>query len=136
MNSIHLMGRLTKDVETRTTPTTTIGKASIAVDRPKYKDKEKVTDFFNLVMFGKQAEIFAQYVSKGQRVLIEGSLQINVYENKEGVTVRSPEILVSKFHFVEKKEKMDTVNYSQQSAPGNNQPDKTSDNVMGAGIPF
>jgi single-strand DNA-binding protein len=84
-NKIIFIGRLTADPEIKWTQTgSQIANFSIAVDRQKTKDKEKETDFFNIVAWGKLAEICAQYIKKGKLVLVEGSGQNQSYE-KDGV---------------------------------------------------
>ena len=98
MNKVFLSGNLTRDVEVRYSQA---GKAfarlGIAVNRPY--SKEKVTDFFNMTAFGKTAEFCGRYMTKGTRVLVEGTLQTSTYENKDGVKVNSVEILVDNIEF-------------------------------------
>lgn len=84
MNKIILSGRLTKDPEVKIAQS---GKAytrvGIAVDRAFSKDKE--VDFFNLVAFGKTAEFLGKRFSKGSKILVEGRVQIERYEGKDGI---------------------------------------------------
>ena len=85
MNKIILLGRLTKDPEVRYTSTSkVVAQFTLAVDRPYSKDKQREADFIPVVIWGKQAEICGNYLSKGQRVLVEGRLQIRKYEAKDG----------------------------------------------------
>ncbi len=98
MNKVFLSGNLTRDPEVRYTQT---GKAyarmGIALNR-RYKDKESV-DFFNLVAWEKTAEFCGRYLGKGSRVLVEGQLRTNSYENKDGVKVNTVEIWVDNIEF-------------------------------------
>ncbi len=98
MNKVFLSGNLTRDAEVRYTQT---GKAfarmGIAVNRPF--SKEKTVDFFNLTAFGKTAEFCGRYMTKGVRVLVEGSIQTDNYENKDGVKVNSVSIVVDNIEF-------------------------------------
>lgn len=98
MNKVFLSGNLTRDVEVRFTQT---GKAfarmGIAINR-RYKDKDSV-DFFNLVAWEKTAEFCGRYLVKGSRVLVEGQLRTNSYDNKDGVKVNTVEIWVDNIEF-------------------------------------
>lgn len=82
MNSINIIGRLTKEVELRRTQS---GKAvatySLAVKRPRSKDD---TDFINCVTWEKAAEYLSQYGHKGDVVAVNGSLQSRKWEDKNG----------------------------------------------------
>lgn len=87
MNTVVLIGRLTKDVELRYIPNsgTAVASFTIAVDR-NYKNKEgnKETDFIPVQYMGKVAENLANYIGKGSLVGIEGSLRVDKYQNQEG----------------------------------------------------
>ena len=118
MNKVFLSGNLTRDAEVRYSQS---GKAfarmGIAVNRPYSKDREKVTDFFNLTAFNKTAEFCGRYMTKGTRVLVEGTLQTSTYENKEGVKVNSVDILVDNIEFAGSKrsDSSGDENYSGRS---------------------
>ena len=102
MNKVFLSGNLTKDPEVRYSQSgKAFTKMGIAVNRPY--SKEKVTDFFNLTAFNKTAEFCGNYLRKGSRVLVEGTLQTSTYENKEGVKVNSFDILVDNIEFASSK---------------------------------
>ena len=80
MNSIILMGRLVKDPEIKVTPSEKmVCTFTLAVERPFAK---KEADFINIVAWGKTAEVVGNYVQKGQRLLVEGRLQIRNYDAK------------------------------------------------------
>ncbi|WP_064579418.1 single-stranded DNA-binding protein [Streptobacillus moniliformis] len=99
MNTVSLIGRLTRDPEIQYTGT---GKAylrfSIAVQREE--DREKA-DFINCIAWEKRAETIAQYFTKGSRIVIEGRIQTSSYETKDGEKRISTDILISKFHFLD-----------------------------------
>lgn len=86
MNRIILLGRLVKDPEVRVTTTDkTVCTFTLAVDRPfSGKDGQKEVDFINIVAWNKTAEVVGNNVSKGQRLLVEGRLQIRKYQDKQG----------------------------------------------------
>ena len=95
-------GRTTKDWELRTTPTgTTIARNSLAVDSG-YGDNKR-TDFINLVAFGKTAENLEKYGFKGQKLLVEGRLQIGSYE-KDGVKHSTTDIIIDRSEFLSFKD--------------------------------
>lgn len=81
INQVILMGRLTRDPEQRTTPSgRTVVSFSIAVDRPTQDDQ---TDFFNVTAWEKLGDLVMQYLSKGRRVLVQGRLRQDSWEDKE-----------------------------------------------------
>lgn len=81
INQVILMGRLTRDPEQRTTPTgKTIVSFSIAVDRLGADD---TADFFNVTAWEKLGELVMQYLSKGRRVLVQGRLRQDSWDDKE-----------------------------------------------------
>jgi single-strand DNA-binding protein len=83
MNRVILVGNAVADVESRTTANgTVVAKLRIAVSG-RSKDKDD-TLFQDVTLFGKQAEIAGQYVTKGKQVLVEGRLQLDSWETKEG----------------------------------------------------
>lgn len=77
MNSVSLVGRLTRDPEVKYTPTQmAIGNFTIAIDRPT-KGEEKKTDFPRITVYGKQAENCEKFLAKGSLVGIQGRLETN-----------------------------------------------------------
>lgn len=79
MNTINLIGRLTKETELNQTGKTTFLRNSIAVKRPFAKDK---TDFFNIVAFGKTAEVLAEYCDKGTQLGVVGRMESTSKDGK------------------------------------------------------
>lgn len=97
LNKVMLVGRLTRDVEVRNTATgQTVAAISIATNR-FWKDKggqrQDQTEFHNVVLWGRLAEIAGQYLSKGQEAFIEGRLQTRKYTAKDGTERRTTEIV-------------------------------------------
>jgi len=81
INQVILMGRLTRDPEQRTTSTgKTIASFSIAVDRQTQDD---TADFFNVTAWEKLGELVMQYLAKGRRVLVQGRLRQDSWDDKE-----------------------------------------------------
>ena len=106
MNVFSGIGRLTKDVDLRYSQSgTAIARFSIAINRPfKNQNGEQEVDFINCIAFGKRAETIAQYVKKGHRIGITGSIMTGSYE-KEGRTIYTTDINVSGFTFLESAQK-------------------------------
>ncbi len=81
INQVILMGRLTRDPEQRTTTTgKTIASFGIAVDRGGQDD---TADFFNVTAWEKLGELVIQYLAKGRRVLVQGRLRQDSWDDKE-----------------------------------------------------
>ena len=89
MNKVILIGRTTKDIELKGNETK-VANFTLAV--PRNGNKE-VTDFISCVAFDKKAEILKEYVKKGNKVAIQGSIQISKYE-KEGKTFYNTQVVV------------------------------------------
>lgn len=110
MNSVVMIGRLTRDPELRFTAGS--GKAvatfSIAVDRPFSKNKE--TDFFRVVVWGKSGENCANYLAKGRLVGVQGRLQNNRWEDQDGRKRNRDEIVADRVEFLEWGNKKDNNN--------------------------
>lgn len=102
VNNITVSGRLAKELELRyTTSGKAVANFMIAVDRKFARDE---TDFFNVVMWGKSAENFANFTAKGSPVAIEGRLQSRSYQNKQGEQVYVVEIVANDFTLFENRE--------------------------------
>jgi single-strand DNA-binding protein len=77
-----------------------VGKFTIAVKGYK---KDEPSNFFNCVIFGKQAELMSQTLFKGSPVIINGALKSGKYENSAGVTVYTTDIIVNQFSYEDKQ---------------------------------
>ena len=105
MNSIVLMGRLTKDADIRSTQSgKVVASFTLAVDRPYTQNGKKEADFIACQIWGKSAEVLGKSVHKGQRVLLEGRLQIRQYTDKNGNKRTAAEVVTDRFEFIERKE--------------------------------
>ncbi|HSN66769.1 MAG TPA: single-stranded DNA-binding protein [Fusibacter sp.] len=117
MNSVVLIGRLTRDPELRFIPGSGMAVAnfSMAVNKDLSKEKKQefessgkpTVDFIRIQVWGKQAENCSQYLAKGRLVGIQGSIQTSSYKNTEGVTVYTTEVLANKVEFLEFGDKAD-----------------------------
>ena len=105
LNKIVLMGRLTKDPELRYTHTSSIPVAgfSLAVDRKIIKDRDKETDFFDIVAWQGTAEFVSKYFVKGQQMCVEGRLQQRKWADSEGKTRYAYEVIAESVYFAGRK---------------------------------
>lgn len=103
-NKVILMGNLTRDVEVRTTPSgQSVANFSLAVSRSwKGQDgqQQEQTSFINCVAWGKPGEIIAQYVKKGDPLLVSGRLDQRSYDDKDGNKRQAVEVNVEDFNFI------------------------------------
>jgi single-strand DNA-binding protein len=97
VNKVILVGRLTKDPEVRTTQSgqsvVALGMATNNYWTDKGGTKQERTEFHNVVLWGRLAEIAGQYLTKGQECFIEGRLQSREYTAKDGSQKRVTEIV-------------------------------------------
>lgn len=118
MNIVVLVGRLTKDPELRFLPGSgrAVARFTMAVDKGLSKEKREelasqgkpTADFIPVVVWGKQAENCANYLAKGRKAIIEGSIQTGSYDNESGQKIYTTEVLASRVQFLEWKEKSET----------------------------
>lgn len=104
MNTVILIGRLTKDCELKyTTNETPVATFSIAVNRDCKNDKgEYEADFINCKVFGSIAETVSKYSKKGDLLGVSGRIQTGSYE-KEGHKVYTTEVICKKITFLQQK---------------------------------
>lgn len=141
MNSVQLVGRLTRDPEiwyTNGETAKAVARFCVAVDRKYKTDGQQSADFINCVAFGKTAEFLEKYFKKGQRIGLTGRIQTGSYENKDGQKVYTTDVFADSVEFVESK-----ANGSATDG-GKPTPDQASadgfmtipDDVSDEGLPF
>jgi single-strand DNA-binding protein len=102
MNSVVIIGRLTRNPEVRYTQEgTAIANFTLAVDRPTSADKEKQTDFPRVTVFGKQAENCERYLEKGRLVGVQGSLRTGSHTHQDGVKVYTTVVVANGVKFLD-----------------------------------
>lgn len=125
-NKTILMGRITKDLELKTTASgVSVLSFSIAVDRRyQAKGEEKKTDFFNCVAWRNEAEFISHWFGKGKMILVEGELQNRTYEDNSGVTRYVTELIVDRATFTgeKKDDAFNNVAPPTQAQPQSQQP--------------
>ena len=125
MNKVILIGRITRDTETRVSQgdnPTYITRYTLAVDRRFKRDGEPSADFINCVAFGKSAEFAEKYFHKGTKVLITGRIQTGNYTNKDGVKVYTTDVVVEDQEFAESK--------SNNASGARQEPETSEDGFM------
>ena len=103
LNRIILIGRLTREPELRYTASgLAVANFTLAVDRRVSKDREKETDFIDIVVWQKQAEICANYLGKGRMVAVDGRLQIRSYDDNQGIRRKVAEVVAESVRFLDR----------------------------------
>lgn len=129
MNSVQLLGRLTKDPDITYTNNDNgqmaIARFTLAINRIKRDE----ADFIRCVTFGKTAEVIEKYVNKGDRLAINGHIQTGQYTNREGQTVFTTEVIADRVDLIERKENANQSNSNDGFMD-------IPDNVDDSGLPF
>lgn len=102
LNSVHLMGRLVADPDSRQTPSgVPVTTFRIAVDRD-HKNKEtgeRETDFVTIVAWRSTAQFVSQHFTKGRMAVVEGRLQIRPYTDRDGNKRTATEVVADNIYF-------------------------------------
>lgn len=129
MNSVHIMGRLTRDPEVRVAQSgMSVATFTVAVDRAMTKEKKEqaerngqpTADFIRCMAFGNTADAIGRFFTKGRKILLEGHIQTGKYENQQGQTVFTTDVIIGRFYFVDSQQTQPQGNYQQnyrQPAP-------------------
>jgi single-strand DNA-binding protein len=101
LNKVFLIGRLTRDPESRALPSgQSVSNFGLATNRvwtnPESNEKQEQTEFHNIVAFGKLADICNQYLIKGSLVMVEGRLQTRSWQGQNGETKYRTEIVAER----------------------------------------
>lgn len=103
LNKVFVLGNLTRDPELRSLPNggqvASFGLATNRVYKDKDGNKKESAEFHNIVVFGKQADICAQYIKKGNTVLVEGRIQTRSWDDKDGQKKYKTEIVADRVQF-------------------------------------
>lgn len=105
INNVTLVGRMTKDVDLRYTQNgTAVGNVTIACNRPfKNAQGEQEADFIRCTIWRKPAENLANYMKKGDRVGVTGRIETGSYEDKDGKTIFTTEVVAENVQFLQDK---------------------------------
>ena len=134
MNSVCIVGRLTKEVQERRTQNgTPVVSFTLAVDRRKREDG---ADFINCIAWDKAAETIARYVHKGDLFGVTGYIQTRSYE-KDGRTNYVTEVVTTGFQFLERKREMSSDSPSgQYKSDSYDGCGNTSNDINESDLPF
>lgn len=108
MNIVAITGRITKDLELKQAEQTQVINFSMAVENPYKKDD---ASFFEIVAFGKTAELLNTYCGKGSKIGVDGTLKQDRFTDKEGKNRSVVRITANRIEFLDTKQ---SNNQSQQ----------------------
>lgn len=143
VNKVILVGSLGKDPEIRFMPNgETVCNFSMATSdswKDKQGNKQEKTEWHNIVMYRKLAEIAGEYLKKGSPVYIEGSLQTRKWQTKEGQDRYTTEIIANTMQMLGSKGDSNTPSKQDNQPQGVKKPDNKTDggfDDMADDIPF
>ncbi|MGU8683983.1 single-stranded DNA-binding protein [Clostridium perfringens] len=121
MNKVVLVGRLTKDPELRfiANKGTAVTRFTLAVNRDyKKEDGTQEADFINCIAYSKRAEVIAQYLTKGKRFSIAGSIRTGSYDAQDGTRRYTTYVVVDGFDFIDSSDsKVNNDNFNDDMIP-------------------
>ena len=133
MNKVFIVGRLVRNPELRyNINNVAICRFSLAVNRPKQKDKEQETDFINCVAYNKLAENIQKYQVKGNLLAIIGRIQTSSYDAQDGTRKYTTDVVVNEAQFLTTKSDSQSGQEQQQSG----QETETTENPKDDLAPF
>ena len=117
MNKLTIIGNLTRDPESRTTPNgNNVCTFTVAVNRRRSQNSNQPeADFFNVTAWRERAEFVAKYFRKGSAVCVVGSIQNRTWTDQQGVKRYMTDIVADEVNFVESRSSSDS--YSGQQEP-------------------
>lgn len=121
VNKVLLVGRLTRDPEIRNTPSgqsvATIALATNRFWKDKSGQRQDQTEYHNVVLWGRLAEIAGQYLTKGQEAYFEGRLQTRKYTDKSGVDRYRTEIIAENMQLGSRAQGGNSGTYNRPASP-------------------
>ncbi|MGE4554804.1 MAG: single-stranded DNA-binding protein [Candidatus Paceibacterota bacterium] len=113
LNKVFLIGNLTRDVTLRSTPSgqpvADFGLATTRVWTDHLGQKQQETEFHQIIVWGKMAELCSQYLSKGRLVLVEGRIRTRTWVDQNGTKRYRTEIIAENIKFGPRKEEAETI---------------------------
>lgn len=117
MNSVVLIGRVSREIELKFIPSSgmAIAKISLAVDKDLFGEKKQqaitagkpTADFISVTVFGKSAENCANYLTKGSQCAIHGRINTSSYNRQDGTKAYSTDVIADKVEFIGSKGKQE-----------------------------
>ena len=110
MNVVTIIGRLAADPELKTTGSgISVTKICVADDRKVTKGEDKITDWIDVVAWRNTAEFICKYFQKGDPIVVTGSLQTRMWDDKNGQKRKTVEVIADSVEFVPKAKGENTV---------------------------
>lgn len=137
INSVTIVGRLTKDPEMRYTPNgVAVTNFTLACQRPfKNQNGDREADFIRVVVWRKQAENAAQYLKKGSMAGVNGRLQTRSFENAEGKQTYVTEVVADQVQFLDSRGSNNGSNDGSKNSQ-NNDPFGGTPDIDDSDLPF
>ena len=121
MNNVTLLGRLTRDAQVRTYGEGNdkkMARMTIAVDRRgRHEDGQQTADFIGCVCYGKLADFADNYLRQGTKIALRGHIQTGKYQNQDGQTVYTTDVVADEIEFAESKKSQAQASGSATTAP-------------------
>lgn len=110
MNVVTIIGRLAAAPELKTTGSgISVTNICVAVDRKVTKGEDKITDWIDVVAWRNTAEFICKYFQKGSPIVVTGSLQTRMWDDKSGQKRKTVEVIADSVEFVPKAKGENTV---------------------------
>ena len=125
LNRVFILGRLTADPQFRSTTSgqqvASFGLATNRIWKDKAGQKQEATEFHNIVVWGRQAEIASRFLNKGSLVFIEGRLQTRVWDDKQGQKRRTTEVVAERLQLGPRPRGSSEASSDKSSPPAKNE---------------
>jgi single-strand DNA-binding protein len=133
VNKVILVGRLTRDPELRTTQSgqnvATVGIATNRFWKDKNGQRQDSTQYHNIILWGRLAEIAGQYLTKGQEAYFEGRIETRSYTGKDGIERRVTEIIAENMQLGSRAQGGGRPQSAPQSAPSQTSQPAREENI-------
>ena len=116
LNSVNIIGNLTRDPELRNTASTEVANLRVAVQRRKRNGEDQGADYVDVVVFGRQAETCAQYLTKGRKVAVNGRLAHSEWTAEDGTRRQRLEVIANTVEFLDRPANTDEPELAQDAA--------------------
>ncbi len=140
LNKAMIIGNLTRDPETRNTPSgQTVSSFSVATNmvwNDQSGQQQKKTEFHNVVAWRRLAEICEQYLKKGSKVYIEGRLQTSDWTGQDGVKRYRTEIVAENMIMLDRAGQANNNEISPTNEPSHNEDKNEDEEIRVENIPF
>ncbi|MEK7805216.1 MAG: single-stranded DNA-binding protein [Planctomycetota bacterium] len=143
LNKVFLMGNLTRDPELRYTPAgLAVASFGIAINRAwtaKTGEQKEDVCYVEINIFGRRAEVVGEYLSKGSPIFIEGRLQFNQWETKDGQKRSTLRVVADNFQFIgvaAKRPGGETGSSSKEGKSSDMMPEDVNLDINNEEIPF